>query len=624
MPALFDECGCDDTQCLPNRILESFRLDLRVDPEPHAHEIHGPRLVRHSTLAAAGVRRVALDETGGRVLVLTSTTDGGGTESFGVAAFRLADGSLVAPTLGEAGQGKDVAVSVAGDELYVAVGTAAGDLEVRVYDEDGSSTNTLVLAGEGGRTAILAPAGDGRLYVLVSGDGDSVLHAWDDPATATGAPQSAPDFGVEATDAVVLPDGRVAVATGGTENLRLVAPDLSVEPATVDGSPAGLAAASTTAGARLFAADTAGGALRSFRVEPGGPDPLPELADPLPLIAPPPVGLAVTPGARYAYVVRRGADGSGEVSVVDVHRLALGAGADAVVATLDLGGARTIAVASTGRRAYVGYDEGPDGFSGVAVLDMAEAECGDIFERTLDGCPDCDGSDCVVLATITGFKPGDAVEDAEIDNLRDRRILASTSVLTDVVRCLLDRPSAGGEAGPQGPPGEPGPQGSEGSAGPRGERGEPGLPGGPGAKGDKGDDGDQGDQGPAGPPGPEGATGPRGPRGPAGELRPLEFPHIVAFNWIHDGVLDDASHGQPPSGATAVVRSSTSQRDWRTTDSSSCSTATSSSARTSRRSAVSTSRRSRSESSCRTCRIRSPRPDRRSIRGATLRGRSQA
>lgn len=32
IPVLFDDCGCDDTQCAPNRILESYAFDVLVDP----------------------------------------------------------------------------------------------------------------------------------------------------------------------------------------------------------------------------------------------------------------------------------------------------------------------------------------------------------------------------------------------------------------------------------------------------------------------------------------------------------------------------------------------------------------------------------------------------------------
>jgi hypothetical protein len=32
VPVLYDECGCDDTKCAPNRILESYGFDVLVDP----------------------------------------------------------------------------------------------------------------------------------------------------------------------------------------------------------------------------------------------------------------------------------------------------------------------------------------------------------------------------------------------------------------------------------------------------------------------------------------------------------------------------------------------------------------------------------------------------------------
>jgi hypothetical protein len=31
IPVLYDECGCDETRCAPNRILESYEIDLLVD-----------------------------------------------------------------------------------------------------------------------------------------------------------------------------------------------------------------------------------------------------------------------------------------------------------------------------------------------------------------------------------------------------------------------------------------------------------------------------------------------------------------------------------------------------------------------------------------------------------------
>ena len=39
VPVLYDECGCDDTQCAPNRILESFAIEVRVDPPRSSRRI---------------------------------------------------------------------------------------------------------------------------------------------------------------------------------------------------------------------------------------------------------------------------------------------------------------------------------------------------------------------------------------------------------------------------------------------------------------------------------------------------------------------------------------------------------------------------------------------------------
>ena len=33
IPVLYDDCGCDDSQCAPNRILESYEVDVIVDPK---------------------------------------------------------------------------------------------------------------------------------------------------------------------------------------------------------------------------------------------------------------------------------------------------------------------------------------------------------------------------------------------------------------------------------------------------------------------------------------------------------------------------------------------------------------------------------------------------------------
>ena len=46
IPVLYDECGCDDSQCAPNRILESYTIDVKVDPPPDVEDFETPRLAK--------------------------------------------------------------------------------------------------------------------------------------------------------------------------------------------------------------------------------------------------------------------------------------------------------------------------------------------------------------------------------------------------------------------------------------------------------------------------------------------------------------------------------------------------------------------------------------------------
>ena len=97
-----------------------------------------------------------------------------------------------------------------------------------------------------------------------------------------------------------------------------------------------------------------------------------------------------------------------------------------------------------------------------------------------------------------------------IDNLTDRRLLVSTDLLTEAVRCLLAQGPGAGGAGPQGPPGPAGATGATGAQGPQGI---------------------QGAQGPA---------GQNGLQGPAGPGLETGLTRINALSWVHGG------KSQPP------------------------------------------------------------------------------
>ena len=88
------------------------------------------------------------------------------------------------------------------------------------------------------------------------------------------------------------------------------------------------------------------------------------------------------------------------------------------------------------------------------MVDVIETDCEDLFATLLDGCPACPEDGCQTLATIRGYIFDADVEDEDIDNLSDRQLLPSTSLLTEVVQCMLEN-GGDGEPGPQGPPGPP-------------------------------------------------------------------------------------------------------------------------------------------------------------------------
>jgi hypothetical protein len=355
----------------------------------------------------------------------------------------------------------------------------------------------------------------------------------------------------------------VAALTG--EALRIMAGDdvSNVESHALDVTAVRIAIADTTAGVRLHAA-RADETIRVFGVDLGAADPFPTLTGPVSVGPDPVIDLVGSADGRFAYALT-----ATHVLAVDTFRLD-SAPADAVRSALQLDGALEIALGADGTRMFAAYDDMPAGFAGVAVIGVTEKDCGDLLELTIDGCPTCEGDECIVLATIVGYEPGQAVGEADIDNLTDRRLLPSTSVVTDVVRCMLEHGGGAGERGPQGPPGlgvsdvdgefvdTLAEAGVEFDAGtrivhlkiPKGEKGDHGDQGPQGPQGQKGDAGQQGPQGIPGP------VGPTGPQGPPGEAAVLDLPRIVAINWPHGGrilaneMLD--AHGQVVTDAAGA------------------------------------------------------------------------
>ncbi|BAH40472.1 hypothetical protein GAU_3430 [Gemmatimonas aurantiaca T-27] len=173
--------------------------------------------------------------------------------------------------------------------------------------------------------------------------------------------------------------------------------------------------------------------------------------------------------------------------------------------------------------------------------------CADLWMQSIAGCANCDDANCVVLATIVDWRPGDVIDGSRIDNITDRRILPSVSAMKDVIDCILTNGSGGG-GGPPGPQGLQGPAGPIGPAGPVGAPGAAGAAGPPGPVGPAGPRGQDGATGPQGVPGAQGQPGPQGPPGPPGPGFESDLTRIVALSWRHDREVGDLLELLDPNG----------------------------------------------------------------------------
>lgn len=246
-----------------------------------------------------------------------------------------------------------------------------------------------------------------------------------------------------------------------------------------------------------------------------------------------PRDLAISATEKWAYVPQSTGDlGSlqSQVAVVSIDEVISVEGGVLVNAlsksVLVNGSALFSRLNLVGRRLYVAAadnDELAEPQRGlVAVLDIEEADCGQIFFEALEGCPTCveDESDgAVVMGHLPGYVLGQAMlepenaqdDDVEIDNFTYRKLVVSSRRLMQVIQCMLDEGFATGLPGPRGGPGPAGPQGLQGIQGLAGENGADGAPGLPG------------EQGLPGLPGAPGAG-----------YEPPDVAHISAINWRHD------------------------------------------------------------------------------------------
>jgi hypothetical protein len=482
IPALFDDCSCDATSCQPNRILDSYSFDVLLADNASPTGAGGAELEWSNTLHFADAVRVAGNSASKRLYILSSSTTGGTTTAT-VYQLDLADYNVMGAVDFAASNGLDVAVSPAGDFVYVAVQpTAAATPEVHVLDAAGLSSVAQFSVGSAAADPTfrlsVVPAPDGRL--LVSGKTIGVVLV-SGMNVSSPPPLQTPIAIANPVAAAVSPSSRYAYFADGSSKVSWS--DLSASSPT-SGTPqidfgagtaiSSLALAETTKGDMLAALDTTSPALYFANIPPAGPPSASLVTQHASGFAFPPMQVVLSGTGQWAYVLEQEtATGKAYVQAVNEHAVET-AQPGALGVALPVGFVPVSeAIADDGGVLYVPFSGQPGtDTGGVAVVEILEDLCCDVFKHPIE-CPDCTDGNCIILATINGYRYGQAVVDADIDNVTDRRLLVSTEVLTRVVRCLCEQ-GAGGGAGPQGPPGDPGKDGEPGADGGQGPAG-PGL-----------------------------------------------------------------------------------------------------------------------------------------------------
>ncbi len=459
VPVLYDECGCDETRCAPNRILESFEIDVLVDPPlPKVlPEVAGKASALG--LAAKGVSRIVPVSSDGMAYLLDPVE---GRQLLVLDLSRARATRVDLP-------GKGLTLALGDGRVYIVMEAASGmpadDRQLAVYDAtakallDWGGQLATTIPGSGGMAVELVTTSvASRRLVAVLGGSGQVL-AWPDQAAAPGlgAMQTLGTISGGVRGVAVSSDGQrlfAAAPTGSALKAVDLDPwaqqaDLAVLPGTA--TPGALTVASIGTTEALIASDASASELHF--VDPGAtPTLLGTLALDHPVVA------VADAGGGWISVIEQQGERFYLQSIYVAGAAAVGSAT--VVASREIGDVPALVALR------------PDGDAGlVDVHGLTSADCADLLWRHLDGCPDCDLPNCVMLATIRRYRPLSRMEDpspsapdvnkdleagvARIDNRRGRNVLAATSTLQAWIECLLGQEGAG--QGPQGPAGPAGP-----------------------------------------------------------------------------------------------------------------------------------------------------------------------
>src|SRR6266480_109031 len=466
IPALFDDCNCDATSCQPNRILESYGFDVLINPKSTGLDGQNIEVNWSCTIGLANVMRVVENDATKRLYVLTYD------KTLKAAALYTIDSTndaILASQSFSKNIGLDVAVSPAGDFVYVALQKATSTDTPQVLVLNSSDLSTSRNLGPFGRNGdavrlTVAPAPDGRLLALVP-SGPSVL-VWPNPPTSgpttvtVGPNPVSIAVGDSGLYAYVANSGDGTVSAIPLVTLTLV--NLPVSAGLGGSTPTVVAVASTTGGDTLAVLDTTNTkALYLISIPSAGPGFATAMTgSPVSGFAYSPIDVRLSPAGRWAYVLEQDSAGAqtGYVQLADVSAVQ-SSSANVLGAPVSAGIQPTSETLSAdGSHLYVSYSGDPKSIpGGIAILNVVQDGCCDLFKQTIEGCPDCTDGNCIVLATINGYKYGQAVGLPDIDNLTDRHLLVSTDLLIQAIQCLCEQSGGAGKTGKDGATGPAGP-----------------------------------------------------------------------------------------------------------------------------------------------------------------------
>lgn len=432
VPILYDECGCDDTQSAPNRILESYALEVRVDPPARTHLANTGTLDWGPSIGIAQATAVVLDEANQRIFVAAGASP---QTIYQVDTQHL----LIEASYVTTGTVQSLALAPGGATLYAVINSGSVTaVQPLTPSATGLTPSGAALTSNNGTVSIALTSGAPGLLGMDTSTGNYGF-----AATPVNLASSVPGtLGGASSPAVFSTDGTTAWAVTGTTLNSIALPAGTVNtPITL---PATILAATTVAmvpngKGTDFLAIAADPYLHLF-------DPATQTILGSTKLTARPSAILVTADGGTAIVT-----GIDDIQTVNLTALAQGA-ADAAGPDYKLeAGIGTSAMSADGSLVYVPFTGGSSAANqgGVAVVSWTTHDC----RAALRGetCPACEPPDCLVLARVTGWTAGTALQDMPnpagtppsgvvyIDN-NVRTVLASTQAITNTLLCLMDQP----------------------------------------------------------------------------------------------------------------------------------------------------------------------------------------